>query len=70
MDQAEGTASAKTPRQEQLEMFVEHGGGQSSWPGVGEGKRWEARTFLGGGGWGQQSCGRTILDTDMDLPVR
>ena len=29
MDQAEGTASAKTPRQEQLDVFMDQGGGRT-----------------------------------------
>lgn len=28
VDQAEGTASAKTPRQEQLDVFMDQGGGR------------------------------------------
>lgn len=29
VDQAEGTASAKTPRQEQLDVFMDQGGGRT-----------------------------------------
>lgn len=29
MDQAEGTATAKTPRQEQLDVFMDQGGGRT-----------------------------------------
>ena len=29
VDQAEGTASAKTPRQEQLDVFMDRGGGRT-----------------------------------------
>lgn len=64
MSQAEGTANAKTPRREQLDMFMEHGGGQGSWTGAGKGKKRETRTFKEG-----QSHGFTILGMELDLTV-
>ena len=63
--QVEGTASAKTLRQEQLDIFMEHGGGQGSQAGAGEGKRWETKASSQGR---LRTC--ALLDTEMNLAVR
>lgn len=60
-----GNSQCQDPKAGAVDKFMEHGRGQGSWAGWGEGKKWETRALS----WDQPRR-RAILNTEMDFTVR